>query len=96
MTKEEFYSITSVLEKNYDKQYDEVVLKLWYREFKDYSTQKYKRLVIEAIRRYTFLPTLAEMLKIELLPEWFDKKIEKKEASIEEREEIEKMLSKFK
>lgn len=96
MSYEEFLKITSVLEKNYDKRYDKGILKIWYHELKQHSGNQYKKIVLEAIKNYKFQPTLAEILAIEVLPEWIDKKIERKEATKEQQAELEELLRKYK
>ena len=92
---EEFVNITSVLEKNYDRKYDSKILKIWYHELKKYSKNQYKKVVIELIKHNKFLPTLSEVLEIEVLPDWLDKKIEKRNATKEEIMEMEELLKEY-
>lgn len=89
MEYKEFKTITKVLEKNYQKNISEDILKIWYYEFKKYSKRQYKRIVLEALKRYKFVPTLAEMLEIEVLPEWVYEEIKVEEVKLTGKEGVE-------
>jgi len=95
MNFKEFKNITEILELNYKKEIPEKILKIWYHDLKKYSVIEYKKIILQAIRSYKFLPTLAEILNIELLPDWLDKKIEKQEATVEQRHQMEELLKKY-
>ena len=95
MNYKQFKKITSVLEKNYDKNYDETILKIWYHELKCYDVNQYKRIVLDAIKKYKFLPTLAEILAIKPLGDNLTKEIEFRQATPEEQKEMEELLKEF-
>lgn len=94
MNKKEFRKVTEILEENYSKKVDLRVLDIWYQEFEKYSKEQYESIVTEVIKSEMFMPNLAKMKEYSV-PVWFDEKIEKKEASEEEKKKIEEMLKEF-
>jgi len=94
MNKKDFRNITELLEENFNKKIDIRILDIWYQEFKDLSVEEYKTMVIEAIKQEKYMPTLARMKELKK-PAWFNVEIKVKEATKEEREEIEKMLEEY-
>lgn len=95
MNKKNFRDITEILEENYSKKIDLRVLDIWYQEFKKYSEEQYESIVTEVIKSEMFMPNLAKMKEYSV-PVWFDEKIEKKEASEEEKKKIEELLKEYK
>ena len=94
MNKKEFRNITEMLEENYNKQMDTRILELWYQEFKEYTPEMYKEMVIEIIKNEKFMPSLARMRELKK-PIWFSVEV-KKEVSLDAQEIMEELLREFK
>jgi len=93
MEYEDFKKITSILEQNYEKKYNETILKIWYHELSKYDINQYKKIVLEAIKTYKFQPTLAEILVIKPVGDNINKEIKHRQATPEEIQEMENLLN---
>lgn len=94
MNKKEFRNITEMLEENYNKQMDTRILELWYQEFKDYTPEAYKKMVIEIIRTEKFMPSLARMRELKK-PIWFSVEVKKVMPTDVERHLMGELLKEF-
>ncbi len=64
MNKKDFREITEILEANYNKKLDTRILDIWYQEFKEFTKEQYKEIIIKVIRSKKFMPSLAEIREI--------------------------------
>ena len=80
--------------KIYLEKYDEKVCREYYERLKKYGGSKINRAFDIAIDSMKFFPTIAELNEIieRMPPEWFYKKLEVKEPTKEEQDELTKIL----
>lgn len=57
----EFLEIINLLEENYGKRLADNIVKIWYKEFKNYSLNDFKHCVIESIKKYSYFPTINQV-----------------------------------
>ena len=81
--------------KSYHIKYDEEECKEYYLKLKQYGEKKIDRAFDVAKDTIKFFPSITELLEIinNMPPEWFYKKLEVKEPTKEEQEEIDKILN---
>lgn len=94
MNKKDFRRITEMLEENYNKKMDIRIFSLWYEEFKDFTSEQYEKMVIDAIKTKKFMPTLAEMKELKR-PKWFGIEVKKTEIDDDDKKMLEELLREF-
>lgn len=94
MNKKDFRRITEMLEENYNKKMDIRIFSLWYEEFKDFTSEQYEKMVIDAIKTKKFMPTLAEIKELKR-PRWFDIEVKKIEIDDDDKKMLEELLREF-
>ena len=94
MNKRDFRKITEMLEENYNKKMDIRIFSLWYEEFKDFTSEQYEKMVIDAIKTKKFMPTLAEMKELKR-PKWFGIEVKKTEIDDDDKKMLEELLREF-
>ena len=64
MTELEFVEATSRIEQYFEKEYSKEQRKIMYEELKEFSAEKYKRLVSAVIRKNKYLPKVADFIEV--------------------------------
>ena len=96
MNKKEFRKVTEMLEENFNKKMDIRIFELWYEEFKDLPLERYKNIVVKAIKEKKFMPTLAEMIELKKeLPAWFGVNVKIKIPTQKEKIKMDDLLKEF-
>lgn len=72
MTKAEFMEGIHILQDNYNKQFTGTQLKTYYDNLKDMSKETYINNIKEIIRNNRFVPTIAEIRRIEQRKQFSD------------------------
>jgi len=57
----EFLEVIKVLEENYNKKLSDNIIKIWYEEFKNYDLDKFKKMIIDSIKEYSYFPTINQV-----------------------------------
>lgn len=98
LDKKSFIEITKILEINYNKELDREILKLWYKEFKEYQAHQYREIIQDVIRNCKFMPNLAEIrqFKTSTIADRIPEEVEWTEELKQEKREIEEWLKQLK
>ncbi len=94
MNKKDLRKITEILEANYNKKLDTRILDVWYQEFKEFTKEQYKEIIIDVIRIKKIMPSLAEVREI-AGPVWMRQKHARTIATAAEIAEMAQLLAEF-